>query len=40
MQIFVGAMIIGILYLLDSDKLSKLSDTVKDFMDYVERQQA
>ncbi|GEM_PF-6035864 len=39
MEILVGAMIIGVLYFIDSDNLSKLSDTVQDFMDYVERQQ-
>lgn len=39
MELLIGAMIVGVLYVLDSEKLSRLSDAVQDFIDYVERQQ-
>ena len=39
MELLLGAMIVGLLYLLDSGRLSRLADEVKEFLDYLERQQ-
>ena len=39
MELLLGAMIVGILYLLDSGRMSRLAEELQEFLDYLERQQ-
>lgn len=38
-ELLLVALVLGVLYLLDAGRMSKIADMVREFLDYLEQQQ-